>query len=440
MKIFVVVHDYLPEHIGGTELHAHQMAIEMGRRGHDVTALFTERDTSRAEGDVRVGELDGVRTIELVHQREFEDLRGSFEHPRAEALLAKLLEKEKPDLVHFQHLAFWGPNCVSLARRAGAAVVYTAHDYGSLCAGGTLLTRSGDLCSASRGGDCHDCISHLPLVPDAWRGSLGSHRPEPGRDTLLAVAAKTRRFQYRQGVQYAQKVVCPSHFLGDLLVQNGVLRRDQVVVMKAGYPGPTMPPRPRRKGVLRIGYVGGLYPSKGVHVLCDAYARIPNTRLGESGPELHLFGVLEWFPDYVRELRALVDGRKATFHGRFDPADVDAVFGEVDLIVVPSIWFENQPITIQEAFRLGLPVLATELGGMAEAVRHGVDGMLFERGSAAQLAGRLTQLDGDRALLEQLGHGRPKVPTLGQIADELETLYQGCLADLERADTNAAGS
>jgi len=428
VKIFSVVHDYLPEHIGGTELHAHQMAIEMRRRGHDVTAIFTERDTTAKEGEVRPGTLDGVRTVELVHQREFEDLRGSFEHPIAEKLFAELLEAERPDLVHFQHLAFWGPNCVALARRFGAAVVYTAHDYGALCSAGTLLTGAGDLCPAGSGGNCHDCINHLPLVADRWRGSLGSHRKEPSRETLLAVAANTRRYQYRQGVQYAQKVVCPSRFLADVLVKGGLLREEQVVVMKAGYPGPLLPPRPRRNGTLRIGYVGGFYPSKGVHILCDAYARIPHTRVGENGPELHLFGVLEWFPSYVAELREIVKDRKATFHGRFDPADVDRVFEQVDLLVVPSIWYENQPITIQEAFRVGLPVVATDLGGMAEAVRHGVDGLLFPRGASADLAGRLTQLDADRELLEALGKGRPAVPTLAQIADELESVYESCLA------------
>jgi glycosyltransferase involved in cell wall biosynthesis len=433
VKIFAVVHDYLPEHIGGTELHTHQMALEMKRRGHDVTVLFTERDTSRAEGAVRWGELDGVRTLELVHQREFDDLRGSFEHPIAEALLARLLAEEKPDIVHFQHLAFWGPNCLAIAKRAGAAVVHTAHDYGALCGGGTLLSRDGEVCQASSGGDCHDCISHLPLLPERWRGSLPSHRPAPPRETLLRVAANLRRFQYRQGLVHARKVICPSHFLGDLLVQRGVLQSEQVVVMKAGYPGRVAPPRPRREGTLRIGYVGGLYPSKGVHVLCEAFARIPHTREGESGPELHLFGVLEWFPDYVAKLREIVQRRKATFHGRFDPARVDEVFGAVDLIVVPSIWFENQPITIQEAFRLGIPVLASDFGGMAEAVRHGIDGLHFRRGDPADLAGRLTQLDADRGLLEQLGRGRPHVPTLSEIGDELEALYESCLSQEVKA-------
>ncbi len=78
MKILLALHDYLPLHTGGSEIHAHQTARELVRRGHDVTALFTERDTSVAEGTVRRGELDGVKTIEVVHQREYADVSETW--------------------------------------------------------------------------------------------------------------------------------------------------------------------------------------------------------------------------------------------------------------------------------------------------------------------------------------------------------------------------
>ena len=77
MKIAVVVHDYLPRHVGGTEIHAHQVARELVARGHEVLAIHTERDLDAPEGDLRDGEFEGVRTIELVHQREYADVRES---------------------------------------------------------------------------------------------------------------------------------------------------------------------------------------------------------------------------------------------------------------------------------------------------------------------------------------------------------------------------
>ena len=83
MKILVVLHDYLPRHTGGSEIHAHQTARELARRGHEVTALFTERDLAARDGERREGRLDGVRTLEIVHQREYADVRESFEEERA---------------------------------------------------------------------------------------------------------------------------------------------------------------------------------------------------------------------------------------------------------------------------------------------------------------------------------------------------------------------
>ncbi len=447
MKVLVVVHDYLPEHIGGTELHAHQIARTLAARGHQVTALFTERDLSRPEGDLRKGDLDGVRTLELVHQREYADVRESFEHPAAEAALARVLAEIEPDVVHFQHLAFFGPGALPLARRSGAAVVHTAHDYAALCQAGTLLTRAGEICAgegaagssaagsaaaAARG--CADCLAHHPVDPARW-----GKRPLD-RATALAVAAELRRYQYRVGLGFAQRVICPSRFLADRLIAARALLPEQVVVMKAGYPGPVAEPRPPRSGPLRIGYLGGLYPAKGVHLLARAYRELcarPRPA-GAPVPELHVHGVLEWFPDYVAELRAEVEGLPAHFHGRFDPREVDRVFAGIDLAVVPSVWFENMPITIQEAFRSGVPPVVAGHGGMAEAVRDGVDGLHFAPGDAGGLAEALARLDGDRELLARLGRARPQVPGLDEIADRIEELYRACLEEL-RGGARARG-
>ncbi|MCZ6597167.1 MAG: glycosyltransferase, partial [Planctomycetota bacterium] len=120
MKVVVALHDYLPAHAGGAEIHAHQLARELVRRGHDVTAVFTERDLDAPEGEVRRGELDGVTTVEVVHQREYADVRETWEQPRALEAFRALLAELAPDVVHFHHLSLWGSGALSAAREAGA--------------------------------------------------------------------------------------------------------------------------------------------------------------------------------------------------------------------------------------------------------------------------------------------------------------------------------
>jgi len=415
LRILVVVHDYLPAHLGGTELHAHQTARELARRGHDVTALFTERDLSAREGELRRGELDGVPTIELVHQREYEDVAETWRQERAGAVFREVVAELAPDAVHFHHFALWGSGCAPAARAVGARVIATLHDYWLLCDCGTLLHADGELCDDGSEG-CGACLAAHPLLPERHADGERLTRAE-----LYAAAARARRAQHARDLAAVERAICPSRFLAGRFQAAGLLSERQAAVMKAGYPGPRRAPRtsdPARP--LRVGYVGGIYPSKGVHVLVAAFRHLAGV-----AAELHVHGILDWFPDYVAELRAAAAGLPITLHGRFEPERVDAVLAELDVLVVPSLWYENMPITIQEAFRNGLPVVTTDLGGMKEAVADGVSGLTFARGDERALADRLRRLASDRALLARLAAGRPPVPTLEEIVDGLETLYAG---------------
>ena len=95
------------------------------------------------------------------------------------------------------------------------------------------------------------------------------------------------------------------------------------------------------------------------------------------------------------------------------------------MLVVPSVWYENMPLTIWEAFRNGVPVVTSDFGGMAEAVRDGQSGLLFPRGDARALAAGLGRLAADRTLLARLARGRPDVPDMGPIVDRLLEVYRG---------------
>lgn len=416
MKLLFVVHDYLPSHPGGTEIHAHQVARALVGRGHQVCVLHTERDLSAPEGDLREGELDGVTTLEMVHQREYADVRESWLQPLARETLRAILAHRRPDAVHFHHLARWGSGSLASAREAGLRPVVTLNDFHLFCDRAVLLTGGQELCGAGPRGECSDCLrSEHPLRTERWEDADGA-----SEDDLWRRAARERFEQHREHLLLAERVMCPSRFLADLFIGAGMLREDQVFVSKYGYPGERRDPRPSDPAEpLRVGYVGGLYPSKGVHVLAEAFARLPR-----GAARLDVWGALDWFPTYVDDLRARLGGADATFHGPFEPGRVDDVMGGFDVLAVPSIWYENMPLTIQEAFRNGLPVVTTDLGGMAESVQDGVSGLLFPRGDAAGLQACLERLAGDRELLFRLAQGRPHVPTLEEVVDRLEGVYR----------------
>lgn len=417
MKILLVVHDYLPDHIGGTELHTHQLARSLQEVGHEVRVATTERRMDLEEGQWIEREHEGVPISELVHAREYAHAFESVRSPFAAKALGARLPEWKPDVIHFQHLAHFGAECVELARDFGAAVVCTIHDYYFLCQHSTLRRSDGELCTDATRVHCVDCVQGLPF-PELVGES-------PRRTELEQLEyVRSRERLHRHFLRSAQAVVSPSRFLIDRFGAAGFVEDGRWLQLKTGYPGAIHPPRPAPVGTLRVGYVGGIYPAKGVHVAVEAFAMLRDANL-----RLELHGVLEWFPEYVAELRELADGSAVEFAGRFDPREVDRVLSGLDLLVVPSVWYENMPLTIHEAYRCGIPVLVSDLGGMREAVEPGLGGDRFPVGDARALAERLRELEAHREQLAELAARRPPVPTVDEVRARLEQVYEACLAE-----------
>ena len=113
--------------------------------------------------------------------------------------------------------------------------------------------------------------------------------------------------------------------------------------------------------------------------------------------------------------------------GKYDNTDVATILSEVDVLVVPSIWYENSPLTIHEAFLAGVPVITSNIGGMAELVEDGVNGLHFQMGNAADLTRQLQRIIDDPALIAQLKNNIPPVTPIESHALKIETIYGGLL-------------
>jgi glycosyltransferase involved in cell wall biosynthesis len=127
------------------------------------------------------------------------------------------------------------------------------------------------------------------------------------------------------------------------------------------------------------------------------------------------------------------DDERITFAGTFPPEGIGAVLTEMEVLVVPSRWYENTPLVVYSAFAAGTPVVATNLGGLSEVVKHEENGMLFELEDAEGLAKQLRRLGGESGLLERLRAGIGPVKTVEENAAELEALYEGLRGEGFRA-------
>jgi glycosyltransferase involved in cell wall biosynthesis len=168
---------------------------------------------------------------------------------------------------------------------------------------------------------------------------------------------------------------------------------------------------------IRFGYVGTLVPHKGVHVLVEAFRKL-RERSGGRPVELRVHGNPSWYPDYAASLRAAAAGGGVKFLGPFENRDALEIYSNLDVLVVPSVWWENAPITIHEAIVTGTPVIASDFGGMADFVRHRENGLRFRVGDAEDLARQMQWIVEDPGRLDSLR--RPVIPIKEIAADAAE--------------------
>jgi glycosyltransferase involved in cell wall biosynthesis len=252
--------------------------------------------------------------------------------------------------------------------RPDATFVMTLHEMLAICLhhGQMIKTRSRELCRRETPLGCLSCFPEQTLERFAFR-----------KATLLSVL---RRFDH---------IIYPSDFVRDRYEAWGMAGRPSSVV--ENYLGDELMAAPRRQGdaerlASRFGFFGQPTPFKGLDVLLRA---LPLALRENPAITLTVFGaeredVLRFFP--VLEPAIEAAGQSLSFAGRYDPMDAVELMRSVGWAIVPSIWWENSPVVIQEAMRAATPLIVSDIGGMAEKVQDGVDGMHFKRGSPVDLA------------------------------------------------------
>jgi glycosyltransferase involved in cell wall biosynthesis len=430
VRILEAIHDFLPDHRAGSEIYTYHLAKALAARGHDVRVVFTEKRLDRPQFALSTGVYDGLPFHEVVYNRHFDDIRDLYDDRRMDAAIGAVLDEVAPDVVHVQSLVYFGLGLIRQAVARRIPIVMTLHEYFLACPrGGLLLDPAGNLCDPIPFATCAQCLAPYPIQRQRYPdGADGADGADPfaslGELRYFARAAQTRFFAMRDGVAAVKTFVAPSQFLANQMIGLG-LDAGRVVVSDYGFPPLSAPPRaPRGAGApLRLGYLGTIADYKGVDVLIDAFQRLPR-----GSATLVVHGALDWFPDYVERLRAAIaPGADIDLAGPLAPGDAPRFLTGLDALVVPSIWFENSPLTIHEAFQCGVPVVTSDLGGMRELVASG-GGLTFRRADPADLAAVLRRLVADPAVVDRL---RATIPAVKSIATDA--------ADMERVLGRACG-
>jgi glycosyltransferase involved in cell wall biosynthesis len=412
VNILQVVHRFLPD-LAGTEVYTLGLAQDLALR-HNVLVYYRDH-ASRVPGlqvvDDTVAGLP-VRRVSLnltgLKRNRYRQFISSYQNPEIERDFAQTLDRFRPEVVHFQHLMYLSARLVEIARQRNIPVVITLHDFWFKCNNALLLRYTGEICHDNEDFmACADCATGQRRRPEAMRW-LMAHILR-GRDQLL-----------RRALDQAQVVIAPSHFLKDQFVRDRYLPAEAIQVVENGIDtAGVLPHRERSEGdAVRFAYIGSIAPHKGVHVLLEAFNHV-------RGPaRLDIYGNLEVNPGYVEQLRRQLSHPGASLCGPLARQDIWRVLSEIDMLVTPSLWYENSPVIIQEAFAAGVPVIGSDLGGVAEKVQDRVNGLLFPLGDSHALRMTLQRVVDTPLQIGRLQRGIGSVTSIAGNSQQIEALYR----------------
>jgi len=410
MRILFVAHNHPALQPGGSEAFALNLFRTLRDR-HGAQGLFLAgvTDALRERRPGTIVQAAGAATDELLVSLDaFDRFHLSQQDVYGLAALAPVVARVAPEIVHLHHPLLFGVEGVDMLRRAAprARMVATLHDYFAICPReGQLLTAEGRRCAGPTRDGCRRCF------PD-----------RSGVDFAM------RELSVRDAFRAFDMLIAPSRFLRDRFVAAG-WDPSRFVVLPNGVPD--VAPAPHREGARRDRFAvfGNVNRFKGTLTALRASARLARDGIAHR---LALHGGLAWQTDAFRaEFAAALDAAPdARHHGPYLPAEHAARIAAADWVVVPSIWYENAPLVILEAFRHRRPVICGDAGGMAELVRDGVDGLHFPIADAEGLADAMRRAATEPGLWDRLVAGITAPPDMDGVAAAHLALYRAAPAAL----------
>lgn len=379
-RILVMAHGHPDFSLGGGELAAYNLFKALRDDPDIEQAWFIARHDS---GNGPTGAFTLRREGEYLWQQS---MGNSFLMKAANSYAVwndfrRLIRTLKPTVVNLHHYFHLGIELLRIIKEEDPSirVVLTLHEYMAIChQQGQMVKRgSNKLCFRSSIEDCHRCFPEF-TKEQFWlrRSFIGQH------------------------FEYVDQFVSPSHFLKQRYVEWG-LPEDKIVVIENGQsPEPKLEPRPLMEGETRnrIAFFGQINPFKGIDVLMEALLSLKKKERKALVVEVH--GANFEFQGDEFKVRVqdmadkLIKEGVLRWVGPYEPFQVAERMRNIDWVLVPSIWWENSPMVIQEAFVNGRPVIASDIGGMKEKVTHGVDGLHFEARNPLSLAATLRRAAG----------------------------------------------
>jgi glycosyltransferase involved in cell wall biosynthesis len=412
MRILLILHQFFPEFSGGTEHVAFNLARMVQKAGHHVHVLAATVDPIRSRG------IPAPRPVAGALRADYRGIPVTL-IPRSQlpatadigletdavlvSALAAWMDEERFDVAHVLHTMRMG-SAVLAAQRCGLPYVLTLTDFFLPCARINLVTLAGEACPGPDQG--RRCAQQCVAPP--WTADSYGQRYEQAASLIAAAADRVAPSGY-----VAQRYRESFPGVPFKVIPHGI---DLLALAVAAAQAP---PSNGSHG-LRLAYVGGIIPQKGLDVLLRALALLP-------GRDLHLKveGGFNGNPGYHREVRALAAAdARVELIGALPAAGVFAALQAVDLLCLPSLVPETYSLVLHESAAVGVPALVSDLGAPAERVTEMGGGLVVANGEPRAWAAAIESVLEQPALLQSWRDTLALPPRVEEEAFFYESLYR----------------
>lgn len=370
MKICLVTNIYEPYELGGTEVYVKTLTRAIKEKAHDIFVITTcpprkglPSIVSETVDEIKVYRFYPLNVYWGYRAQERSLFLKPLWHlveqwnPHVYFTVQKILARESPDVVHIHNMGGFSNAIFWACKKSGNKVVYSLHDYISICPKSILLRTNFEVCQRSR------LLCKMYQMIKRW-----------------SLSTRVDLF------------VSPSVFNAELHREHGMLKNGKYAVVLLGIGNTSKAvgvkmrsERSRPKdNYLDLLYLGQVVRHKGLAILAEALKMVNRDDL-----RLHVAGD----GDYLEQLRReLSDWSNVHFYGYVSGEAKADLLSKSDAFVLPSIWYDNAPIAIIEAYRYGLPVIGSNIGGIPEMIQENKTGFLFEPGDTSGLASVLQRI------------------------------------------------
>jgi len=393
MRVLKVIHGFPPDYMAGSEVYSYHLVKELISQKIE-TFVFTRVENEFDDNYKIYNEEFEDINIQRVNKPKKDYLyEDKFYDDKLDKIFKEYLESINPDIVHFGHLSHLSTNLIKIVKEFNIPIVYTIHDFWLYCVKGQMINQDGIICEDPSVENCTKCSNYV----------VNTKQVEDSTKHMKNI------------IDLVDVFVSPSHTLKDFFINQGIAK-NKIKYLKYGFNTKKIIYNKKvftENSKINFGFMGRVIPTKGIKVLVDSFKKLPNEQLSIYGN----IGIQKRF----------LKTKNIIFKGAYDNNNINEVLNDIDVLIVPSIWYENAPLVIQEAFLAGIPVITSDIGGMEELVKNKINGFTFNVGSSEELMILIKNISNNPIILNHLESSRNIVVDIEDDAKEIINIYEKLL-------------